>query len=125
MKLPIRTRPGNGFWKEVENHSHTNCDYCGEPLSINPGGDIMCNNWEIDHDQPNRYETLRDERRGNVTVKLTKDNIEGIYRLEWIRAASGPIANDGAVGETAFITYDKALANYEAEFTKRALQEVS
>jgi len=125
MKLPIRTRPGNGFWKEVENRSHTNCDYCGEPLSINPGGDIMCNNWEIDHDQPNRYETLRDERRDDVTVLLTKDNIEGVYRLEWIRASSDRLANDGGVGETAFKTYEEALANYDAEFERRALQKVS
>jgi hypothetical protein len=85
----------------------------------------MCNNWEKDHDQPNRYETLRDERRGNVTVKLTKDNIEGVYRLEWIRADSDRLANDGDVGETAFKTHEEALANYDAEFERRALQKVS
>lgn len=121
MKLPIRTRPGNGFWKEVENRSKTRCDYCGALLAASPGGDLYCDNWELDLDQPNRYETLKKERRGNVTVRLSKDTGEGVYRLEWIRADSGPIANNGAVSETAFRTYDKALANYEAEFTKRAL----
>ena len=125
MKLSIRTRRGNGWWKEVENHSKTHCDICGERLWVNPGGNPYCNNWEPDHDQPNRYEKLKEERRGNVTVYLTKDNVEDVYRLEWIRADSGPVANDGAVGETAFGAYEEAAANYDAEFERRALQKVS
>lgn len=121
-KLPIRTRPGNGWWKDVDNKSKTHCDYCGEKLWINPGGNVYCNNWEHDHDQPGRYETLKEERRGNVTVMLTRDNIEGVYRLEWIRATSDRLSNDGAVGETTFNTHEEAEANYDAEFIKRALQ---
>lgn len=114
-------RPGNGFWKKVENRSKTHCDYCGQQLWVNPGGGIYCNNWDHDHDQPGRYETLKEERRGNVTVMLTKDNVEEVYRLEWIRASSGSDKDDGGVGETAFNAYEEAEANYDAEFAARAL----
>lgn len=123
MNLPIRTRLGNGFWKEVENHSETHCDYCGEAFSYAPGGDIMCNNWEPDHDQSGRYDILKEkERRNNVTVWLTKDNVEGVYRLEWVRATSDLLANNGAVGEETYQTFEAALANFEGAFERHALK---
>jgi hypothetical protein len=124
MKLSIRTRRGNGWWKEVENRSKTHCDICGERLWVNPGGAPYCNSWEPDHDQPGRYETLREERRNDITVSLTKDNVEHVYRLEWIRPNSHPFdarPDDGAVGEDTYQTYDDALADFDNAFARHAL----
>lgn len=117
MKIEIRTRPGNGFWREVTNKRKTHCDICGEKLWVNPGGGVYCNSWIADHDQPGRYETLREERRGNVTVKLVQDSIDRVHRLEWVRAGS-----DEAVGEDAYQTYEDTYTDFDGAFVRHALE---
>lgn len=124
MKLAIRTRPGNGFWKDVDNSSKTHCDYCGRKLSASPGGDAYCDTAERDHDQAGRYETLREERRNDITVMLTKDTVEQVYRLEWVRPSSHSSdanTDDGAVGEDTYPTYEAALADFDSAFAKHSL----
>lgn len=46
--VKIYRRLGNHEWSErVNNESHTNCDFCGEKLWINPGGDLYCEGFGI------------------------------------------------------------------------------
>ena len=122
MKLSIRTRPGAGYWKEVENQSKTHCDTCGARLWANPAGDPYCNNWSADHDQPGRYSTLDTLRQGNVTTKLIFDATDNLYRLEWIRASSDSYSNDGDSGEEEYPTLAQANRAFSGTFERHALK---